>query len=208
MSNTTRLFLIALLAATFATPQQALIKGCLAWDSQTSTCKACYRRQVSSKGCGPLLAVSDTCLIHHEQPGQKLHCTLCRPGYGLNGSYQCLPLNIFNCVYGIISLYNKQKCIVCGNGEYPTADNTICAPLPTGAIANCVDGTLLDGRRNCFRCSPGYAVGGDQASCVALTAATTGCWFLSRDGVTCKTCDALAGYSMQKNGKCKFIQKE
>ena len=203
--------LITLFFASATFQQQQQVKGCLLWDSNKGTCRLCYRRQIGTKGWGPLLPVTDTCLIHTEQAGQKTQCVLCRPGYGVTTQGQCALLGIFNCIDGAYTgpiHAQKPACRDCGNGQYPTAEGT-CAPLATGGIANC----LWGGRRGlnsflCIRCNPGYVLADGNFSCVAVTAATTGCWVLKDGGKTCGICDALAGYSMQKNGRCKFIKKE
>ena len=197
----TSTFFIALLIASASYQQQALIKGCFIWNQQNGTCETCYRRQVSTRGCGPLLPVSDTCLLHMESLGQKTDCVLCRPGYGLSQN-RCVPYNIFNC----LAYAGSNKCIICGNGQYPTPDGTQCAPLATGAIPHCEWGLRhLD--IACSRCSPGYVLSATYSSCIPSTSALTGCWGKRLNG-TCYNCDVLAGYSMQKNGKCKFIKNE
>ena len=204
-TNTSLIVLISLLAT--SVNLQALVKGCLTWDTGRGTCNTCYRRQVSTKGCGPLLPVTDTCLIHSEQIGQKTRCTACRQGYKLTPQRQCAPFDVFNCVYSRNFANGKYQCLACGNGQYPTAGGTLCAPLAKGAIPNCLWGLAINTVVNCLRCNPGYVVGGRSKSCVPITAATTGCSTLGQDG-TCGTCNVQAGYSMQKNGKCKFIKKE
>ena len=204
----TTALLIALLAASATLQQQRQVKGCLRWDTGKGTCNTCYRRQVATHGCGPLLPVTDTCLIHAEEAGQKTQCTLCKNGYGLNAQFQCIPLGIFNCVHGGTAKGGTNKCLACGNGQYPTTDGTHCAPLATGAIANCLWGEVVNGASNCIRCNPGYVLSATEKACVAVTTGTTGCWLLNKDGTSCANCDVLAGYSMQKSGKCKFIAKE
>ena len=201
----TTTFLIALLAASATLQQQLQIKGCLNW--QKFGCVACYERQQTTKGCGPLLPVTDTCLIHGEQPGQQTQCIQCKPGYGVNQKGQCVQGNIFNCVFGLTDPSGKALCQACGNGQYPTADRTQCAPLPTGALPNCQWGARRGGQIQCLKCYPGYATLVGKGTCVALNAATAGCW-MQVDATTCQVCDVIAGYSMQKNGKCKFIKKE
>ena len=198
------LLLLALLAAS-AVAQQRLIKGCLTWSG--TTCNACYQRQVTSKGCGPLLPVTNTCLIHGEQPGQKTKCLLCKPGYGITNQGSCAPNTVFGCVFGGITPQGTSTCIGCGSGQYPTPEATQCAPLATGGIDNCLWGGRSGSQLECLRCNPGFGIVAGQQACVALNAGTTGCWIQSTPGA-CQVCDVIAGYSMQKNGQCKFIKKE
>ena len=47
--------LLILLLVSSATLQQAQVKGCVSWNAKKGTCDICYRRQVSTHGCGPLL---------------------------------------------------------------------------------------------------------------------------------------------------------
>ena len=207
----TTTLLIALLSSSASLQhtlqQQALVKGCTAWNPYTGTCDSCYRRQVTSTGCGPLLPVTDTCKVHREQQGQKLYCSACKLGYGqsLPQGDICVPLGIFNCLIGFIDTDNTKYCSICGNGQYPTANGTKCAPLATGAIPNCDAGMISKGVASCYRCNSGYAVAYNSKSCVAVTAATAGCAFLNPDGASCNSCNVQAGYSMQKSGVCKFI---
>ena len=203
------LSLLAILA-TSANLQQLQIKGCLAWNKANNACGACYRRQVTTYGCGPLLPASDNCLIHREQPGQQTRCILCRAGYATNNEFDCVPTDIFNCPYASIAEDGLSQCDGCGNGQYPHTEGKSCTPITGGAIANCQWGRTLatSGLRGCVRCLPGFAVTYFDRKCVASAANTTGCWVLSEDQSSCFTCDVVAGYSMQKNGQCKFIAKE
>ena len=201
----TTTLLIALLA-TSAACQQALVKGCVLWNNQTDTCDICYRRQVATHGCGPLLPPTDNCLLHRGMLGQKTRCVQCKPGLANTDQYQCIPSNIFNCA-DAFQVGTKIKCLACGNGQYPNPDLTQCAPVTTGAIPNCLQGLYLESSYQCSRCDPGYVTRHSLKSCVLATPETTGCSLLAKDG-TCMNCDVFAGYSMQKNGKCKFIKKE
>ena len=203
----TSIFFIALLAASVVC-QQALVKGCVRWNNQTGTCNVCYRRQVATHGCGPLLPPTDNCLLHLEQQGQKTDCSLCRPRFSLqNNPRICVPGAIFNCVNQFQPTNGKNQCDACGNGQYPSPDGSTCSPLTAGAIPHCRWGEPRVPPIMCHRCSPGYVIAPDRNSCLPATATTTGCIILGNSG-NCQACDVFAGYSMQKNGRCKFIKKE
>ena len=201
-----RTLLILAITVASAICQQRLVKGCFKWDKTKNTCTACYRRKITSTGCGTLLSVQDNCLLHAETPGQPLFCQLCRQGYAPDENRQCQPLNIFNCAVG--GIYQKQHtCDICGNGQFPVANGstTVCAPDPN-PIPNCLWGTVLNGKK-CLRCGAGYVVKSDASGCVAQNATNLGALRLNNDG-SLYTCDVFAGYSMQKNGQCKFIKQE
>ena len=204
----TTAFFIALVTASTALQQQALIKGCALWDSDRGTCQFCYRRQVASNGCGPLLPPSDTCLLHAESIGQATNCLRCQLGYGkvYHHNNNCGPNNIFNCLQAQIASFTgtRLSCRICGNGQHPTPDHSQCAPLTTGGMPNCLWGL----RGGCDRCVPGYASSFSGNYCIPLTPETEGCWTLTDDRSSCYFCDVIAGYSMQKNGKCKFVLNE
>ena len=201
--------LIALLAATYTLQQHATIKGCATWDKYLGTCRSCARRQVTTHGCGPLLPMSDPCLGHAEKVGQKTDCVFCKFGHGLTQDGQCVPAFIFDCSLVTVASNGAKKCVACMNGLYPTVDGTACSPLASGAVANCMWGGLVQGSSQtpyCTKCIPGYVATDLGKSCVKFTANTTGCLLLNLDNSACRTCDIFAGYSMQKNGKCKFIK--
>ena len=204
MKTTT--ILITLLIAS-ASLQQGLVKGCAFRDSVSGRCINCYRRQLTTHGCGPLLPETNNCLFHGEKVGQEVLCYLCKPGYLITSPRKCVPGSIFNCVFGVTT-NGISTCFACGSGQYPTADRLQCAPLAKGAIPNCLWGEADQGDVSCSRCNAGYVVAYDKQSCVPVTAATTGCWNLGSQAGSCQICDVQAGYSMQKNGKCKFIKKE
>ena len=196
------LFILAILAASINC-QQRTVKGCLRWTKETKSCTACYRRQVSTGGCGPLLPVTDTCLVHTESIGQQLKCELCRKGYGLTKQGGCAPLNIFNCVSGLFVTPTKKGCLYCGNGEYPSQDGSVCAPSTT-PTPNCLWGTAGHLKPFCARCVPNY-VANEKNQCERQVPSTQGC--LRIFSGECYACDVFAGYSMQKNGSCKFVQQ-
>ena len=204
------IILIAILAASVSC-QQRTVKGCYHWNNNTNTCGACHRRQVTSNGCGPLLPPSDTCLIHAEQAGQKTNCELCKLGYGYNlgnSGPACLPLNIRDCAIGGVDSSGQANCIVCARGLFPQQEvkaTDFCAPQ-TPLLPNCSWVEKLIGTpATCNLCNVGYVRKGP--GCIPETAATVGCLTLNKAGTACYTCDAAAGYSMQKNGKCKFVSQ-
>ena len=202
------LVILGLLAASISC-QQRTIKGCIFWNKYQNSCSQCYRRKkTASGGCGPLLPVNDTCLIHDERPGHPTDCALCRKGYGLsnNAQQQCVPLPIFGCIGGLNFGADGIECYVCGVGLYPTQDRSQCAPI-ANPIPNCLWGGLDRKKASaiCTRCVPGYVLNYSR-QCVAQTASNTGCVYQDSDDI-CRECDVYGGYSMQKNGKCKFVSQ-
>ena len=195
--------LIVILAASAKTQFN---EGCITWNTPKNTCLECYRRQVVKKGCGPLLPVTDHCLVHTEHPGQDVRCTLCRPGYGITVQGSCAPINIFNCVLAVFANPAKtfKICIACGNGQYPNLRRSACTAKVTKPIDNCEWGARGKDELTCVRCSPGYAVSLDGKSCVVRSASngTLGCWQVNVDNKPCVRCDALGDYSQQPNGVC------
>ena len=200
-----KFLLVILLILPVIKSQRRKIKGCVNWNKVAKTCRHCYRRQVSTKGCGPLLPVTDECLVHAELPGQKLRCSLCRPGYILSKAEgNCVPGNTFNCLLGYLTSGSSQ-CVVCGNGQYPSIDGSQCSPQSSYHVSNCLWGGLRT--RQCWRCGAGYALSFDSIQCIKKTTATIGCWQLDQDGRSCLLCDSPSGYSIQLNGKCEFIKE-
>ena len=95
--------ILALLVASISCQQKA-IKGWIFWNKYFTVCSKCYRRKkTESCGCGPLLPVTDICLIHYEGPGQPTDCALRRKGYGLSAkpSDPCISLPILGCLAGL-----------------------------------------------------------------------------------------------------------
>ena len=196
------IILIAILFATMHCQQHSVIKGCFVWSKYANTCLSCFRRKPTTSGCGPLLPVTDTCLMHQEKPGEPLNCGMCKPGYG-SSMGSCSPINIFNCIFGLIS-QSQTRCDICGNGQYPVQGGSECAPKE-GGDPNCRWGFTDGGRSSCARCNAGY-VATYSGACVKATESTVGCFKLNSNG-GCFSCDAWSGYSMQRNGKCKFFEQ-
>ena len=174
---------IALIAACISC-QQKTIKGCVHFEKSSNACQACYRRlRTADGGCGALLTPSDTCLIHRERPGRPVICDLCRPGYGTTIWGTCAPLEIFDCLAGRFNPQSgKISCIVCGNGNFPSKDQTRCL-LPTKPVPNCLWGGRSEFDTFCSRCEPNYVTSEeDRLKCVPQTAATKGC-FLTNGGL-------------------------
>ena len=202
-----RILLIVILAASIScqTPSTT-IKGCFQWNTFTNSCSLCYQRAIQGSKCGPLLPSNSLCLIHKEQVGSPVNCDLCRPGYSLTEDGQCKVINIFGCVRGVIRA-GKSLCLACGGGLFPAKDQSGCAPIPStniSYVANCVWGAS---NGTCYKCAPGFVVGSNATFCTSETTTTKGCYQLNRDNQTCFVCDAFDGYSMQKDGSCKFINQ-
>ena len=183
------------------------IVGCLRWNKEAGSCQACYRRQKIGNGCGPLLPPNDPCLAHSEIAGNTLECALCAPGYAITRNGNCVQGRIFDCQIEYESPSGGSTCAACGSGLYPSTPSQ-CTPQSTQPIAHCLWGASLPGKARpaCRRCVPGYVVSATTTACVPWNAGTTGCFQLGPDG-SCVTCDALAGYSMQRNGACMFVQQ-
>ena len=196
------LLIALILSASINCQTKKVIKGCFQWNSFTNTCALCFRRQFTTfGGCGALLPSTDTCLIHREPAGSKTTiCGLCRPGYALTATGSCQQINIFNCINAQI-VGKTAKCLACGGGESPTNDGTACAPDSNNHVPAC----LWDSpNTHCYKCIPGYVLARNSQGCYAVTSGTIGCQQLNSDG-SCFVCDAFNGYSMQKDGTCKFI---
>ena len=200
------LLISLLLAASINCQVTTTIKGCFQWNSFTNSCALCFRRQLTTTGiCGPLLSSTDPCWIHREPYGSsKTICGFCAPGYALNSATgACDRVNIFNCLN---AQYDGKtaKCLVCGGGQYPTEDGTACAPAKSSStkVGACDWGTT---GAKCYKCDPGYVISRDNTGCYGTTTTTIGCQQLNADDQTCFVCDAFNGYSMQKDGTCKFI---
>ena len=192
--------------------QQAVIKGCYYQNLIKKRCSACYRRQkqANGPGCGPLLPVTDTCLIHYEAPGEKLQCGLCREGYGLTLKDTCVPSNMFNCVSsGVYPGENDKSCFSCGRGLYPDSNYEYCLPAPEGkGVEHCEWGTLINSQTiKCNKCSPGYILNFENTACVPIVPHYVGCLQMEGFG-RCISCNVYAGYSMQIDGTCKFVAHE
>ena len=202
--------LLLFVFAASAVCQQKSVKGCFTYDAVSKKCRDCYRRHVTASGvCGPLLPVTDTCLIHGGQTGTK-DCSLCRPGYARTTDGDCTAKDVFNCIDLQPYFGNKYRCLTCGSGQYPNTITGQCGPIANAkdAVANCLWGLNYAGRIGCTKCIAGYTLNTTIQKCIPQTGALVGCWKTKSDGKTCGACDAFAGYSMQKNGSCKFIKKE
>ena len=184
--------------------QQRVVKGCALWKDIRKTCAACYERKPVQGGCGPQLPPSDPCLVYADI-ADTIICTVCKPGYGVKNDGTCVPVPIFNCVNAIAQ---SNTCVACGNGQYPSKDRKSCIPAPQGqAVPNCLQGTRLFDTLGCQLCVPGFVVNEPSTKCYAQIAETVGCLELTKDLKSCLVCDVFAGYSMQKNFKCKFVKQ-
>ena len=200
------ILLAFLLAVSSHCQSQNIVKGCFQWNSFTNSCALCYRRKYAAiGGCGSLLPSNDTCLIHKEPAGSNATiCALCASGYALNTtSGGCKQASIFDCLN---TQYDGKtvKCLVCAGGQYPTSDGSLCAPPESSSrvIRNCQWG----GPNNtCYKCAPGYVLTRNSQGCHGQFSSTRGCLQLNSNGSTCFVCDAFNGYSMQKDGTCKFV---
>ena len=196
--------LLVTLLTTSINCQQRTIKNCFLWRGPAKTCSLCYESKPVLGGCGTKLPQTDPCLAYITA-SENTFCSTCKAGFGARPDGTCAPTGIFNCVLG---LANPSQCNACGSGQYPTNDLKACAPAPQGkGVANCLWGNRIGTAYGCYRCVPGFVVTEDQTRCVAETADTVGCFGLKFDGKTCGVCDAIAGYSMQRNLKCKFIKQ-
>ena len=148
------ILLLFVLAAS-AVCQQQSVKGCFYYDTDQKACTDCYRRHGTASGlCGPLLPVTDICLIYNPHSGQK-HCVLCRPGYGLTAEGGCIVKDVFNCV-DLEQIVNKYRCLTCGSGQYPNTVTGQCVPVPKAKdnAPNCLWGQNQSGGFACTRGAP------------------------------------------------------
>ena len=197
--------LIAAILVVSTNCQQKISKGCVTRGS-LGFCDACYRRQITNDGnCGPLLPVTDNCLIHLEYQGESTNCSQCRPGYGQGAQAKCYVVDIFNCIHGGISFGGYKKCLICGNNQFPDPYGATCVPTSSINIKNCLWG---NGLNLCEKCVPGYAVSSGGHSCVPWTSETQRCWLLAKGNQKCNWCDVFGEYSMQKSKKCLFVKQE
>ena len=183
------------------------IKGCVQWYQVINGCYSCYRRKTSTRGgCGPLLPVSDHCLIYNGDPQQgSLKCALCKRGYSPTISGNCALLNIFNCVSGQFFTNGGKRCTICGNGQYPSADGQNCVPGGSfNSVEYCDWG---NSKRSCSKCYSGFTASFDGKECIPWNLKNFGCWYLTPDGTKCLACDAFAGYSQQADGSCVFVKQ-
>ena len=202
------IIILTLLAASISCQQQSTTKGCLYWSKTRGVCTACYRRLRVPKGrCGPLLPFADYCLIHTGSPGAKSRCGLCRPGYGITTRGACAPLDIFDCVQGEFKHQGKGFCVACGSGNVPSEDGSSYIPAPERFL-NCLWGGRdpASGALYCARCSPNY-LKYDTDRCARQKYPRKGCLEIQEEGLKCLSCDVFAGYSMQKDGSCKFVKR-
>ena len=198
------LLALTILVATSVNCQQRVVKGCALWKDIRKTCEVCYERKPIQGGCGPQLPPTDPCALYVDVDGQA-SCIICKPGYGAVGDGTCTPVPIFNCNEGVS---HPDTCLGCGNGQYPSEDDSTCIPAPQGkGVPNCLVGRRLFDSLGCNRCAPGYVVNYPGTACYAQTAQTVGCMQLTKDMKGCYLCDVYAGYSMQKNLKCKFVKQ-
>ena len=200
--------LLLLVITASATCQQRSIKGCFKWFTYTKKCESCYRRYLTPSGvCGPLLPITDPCLVHTGMAGESGKCNLCRPGYALTNGGECTPHGIFNCVLAVPGFNNEYSCLACGSGQYPDRTTGQCVPFSSGYVKNCLWGYSFRGLIGCRKCAAGYVLSTNSAFCSPVGTNLVGCLLENPDQQTCNVCDAYAGYSMQRNEKCKFIQQ-
>ena len=181
------ILLLFVLAASVSCQQQS-VKGCFTYDAVSKKCSNCFRRHVTTSGvCGPLLPVTDTCLIHNGQAGQK-DCVLCRPGYALTPDGACTANDVFNCVDLEPWFGNKYRCIACGSGQYPDSYTGQCGPISKAqdAVANCLWGLNYRGRFGCSKCAAGYVLNPTISTCKPQTGVLVGCWKTQPNGRTCR----------------------
>ena len=136
--------LLALLLTSCILSQQRVIKGCLDWNNELTTCLSCYNRQLTSTGCEPLLPVIDRCLIHQESVGQPQQCYQCKLGFGYTQKGNCVPLDIFNCVDAFFSgVSGKKTCASCWNGQYPSLTVRLVAHYQNHKLFSTASGELF-----------------------------------------------------------------